>query len=195
MEECSLWLTMTRNILTGGLEHLWAKIKNWLVGYFNNWKHTNFGDGSYSTGPSSFLDIHSGAKFQVDCKYPTNSDTSFGYYDIEFGAVGPDKSSGMFGINKDFTITEDRGFKVLFFQPSVSYAVVNGTGSTKNITILFVKYDTSEDTTQTSRNDKSLTVKGLKVTGKGVQLEDGDACSLYGGMLNYFSLASIIFWY
>lgn len=46
---CGLWLTMTRNILTGGLEHLWTKIKDWLESWIATWKQDELGAGLLKT--------------------------------------------------------------------------------------------------------------------------------------------------
>ena len=49
--------------MTGGLEHLWAKIKDWLEGWITTWKQTNFGTGTYSNSGSITI--------------PSNIDVSF----------------------------------------------------------------------------------------------------------------------
>lgn len=50
-----LWLTMAINILTGGLEHLWSKVKEYLT--------NKFGTGTYAN--SGIITVNSDAEIDV----------------------------------------------------------------------------------------------------------------------------------
>ena len=140
MEECSLWLTMTRNILTGGLEHLWAKIKHWIEQYIQNWKATTFGFGSISiSGSGSELMVNEGGNQKE------SSSVRFNY--------GRDSAGAWF--TEYFNLESKSGFMTLNLTPMYTTYIRNKTDS--DMAIMFIVPSALGDPTEVD------TENGVKV--------------------------------
>lgn len=126
-----LWLTMAINILTGGLEHLWDKIKQWLEQYIQNWKATTFGFGSISiSGSESELMVNEGGNQEESASIRFN--------------YGRDSAGAW--LTEYFNLESKSGFMTLNLTPMYTTIIRNKTDS--DMAIVFILPGTTSNPTE-----------------------------------------------